>query len=59
MENLNSEIQDYFREEIRQCKIMLNGVLNTDYRQFVSKKVRYFKYVVDLLEKEEVNEKRI
>lgn len=53
MEAINKEIQAYFREEIRQCKIMLNGILNSDYGEFIIRKAMYYEYVIALLEKEE------
>lgn len=54
MDNINKECLEYFREEIRQYKIMLKGNLRLDYREYVNKKVKYFEYVTDLLEKEEL-----
>lgn len=53
MDSMNQKCLAYFQEEIRQCKIILDGVLNTDYREFINKKIKYYEYVVALLEKEE------
>lgn len=53
MERINKEIQAYFREEVRQYQIMLNGILCSDYREYIRRKTMYYEYVIALLEKEE------
>lgn len=52
MDKLNKDCLAYFREEVRQYKTMLNGILSVNYRNFVIKKLRFYEHIIDLLEKE-------
>ena len=52
MVKLSGDCLAYFREEVRQYKTMLNGVLSVDYRSFVIKKLQFYEHIIDLLEKE-------
>lgn len=54
MDNINKESQTYFQEEICQMEIMLKGVLNTGYREYLNMKLKCYEYVLNLLRKEEL-----
>ena len=39
----------YFREEVRQYEMMLKGCLNNEYREYLDKKLKIYKYVISLI----------
>lgn len=51
MEQLKRETLLYLDEEIRQCKLILNGVINQEYRAFITKKIRIYEYIFEVIKK--------
>ncbi len=53
MDSMNQKCLAYFQEEVRQYKIMLDGVLSKEYREYISRKLLMFRYIIDLLKERE------
>ncbi|RHC52758.1 hypothetical protein DW839_22895 [Enterocloster bolteae] len=49
MDSMNQNCMAYFQEEVRQYKIMLDGVLSKEYREYLIRKLLMFQYVINLL----------
>lgn len=49
MDSMNQNCMAYFQEEVRQYKIMLDGVLSKEYREYLIRKLFMFQYVINLL----------
>ena len=49
MDSMNQNCMAYFQEEVRQYKIMLDGVLSKEYREYLIRKLLMFQYVIHLL----------
>lgn len=43
------EAADFLRNEIKQYKIMLGGVLREDYRKYLERKTLYFQALLDAI----------
>lgn len=49
MDSMNQNCMAYFQEEVRQYKIMLDGVLSKEYREYLIRKLLMFQYAINLL----------
>lgn len=49
MDRLNDISLAYFMEEIYQYEMMLKGCLNDEYREYLNKKLKIYKYTISLI----------
>lgn len=50
MDRLKDMSLAYFREEVRQYEMMLKGDLDYEYRVYLNRKIKIFKYVIKLID---------